>query len=248
MTGRRLRTSEIHCIHFPGLPAPTPGPFGMEWKQKGLWNPRTPAAPPQDASIDGYHQSPVKTYLLRGCCMPGMAPDIGAHQWENRAGVDAFWKNSGAAWSTGSRRDQRCRCHPLPSSPARVQSPSASLAPDSSSVGPALQEGSSCPTNSFRCSAELTGLQNLRHCLGGMAKLLTAYLSRASVSASVATVPRVYTQSREDSSREAGCWVMLFLAQMAGTLAEAGPASQGRDVSESSSPFPGTPESPHPQA
>lgn len=125
---------------LPRSPCPHPWAF-WNGNRKGSGTLGTPAAPPQDASIDGYHQSPVKTYLLRGCCMPGMAPGIGAHQWENRAGVDAFRKNSGAAWSTGSRRDQRCRCHPLPSSPAGVQSPSASLAPDSSSVGPALQGG-----------------------------------------------------------------------------------------------------------
>lgn len=27
MVGGRLRTLEIHCIHFPGPPIPTPGPF-----------------------------------------------------------------------------------------------------------------------------------------------------------------------------------------------------------------------------
>lgn len=49
--------------------------------------------------------------------------------------------------------------------------------------------------------------------------------------------------SREDSSRKECCLAMLFLAQMAGTLAESGPASQERDASGFQLPFPSAPQS-----
>lgn len=107
------------------------------------------------------------------------------------------------------------------------------------------REGPNCLRNCFRCSAELTELQSLRDCLGWWARLLAACLSPASVSTSVATVPKSAAQRREDSPGKHAVWQLLFFAQMAGTLAESGPASQGRDALESSYPFPSNPEPPN---
>lgn len=183
---------------------------------------------PAKMSIVGPSQSRLAERLL--CARHG-SRHRGTH-WEKQGygETNTILRNPAVLWSMATRRVCRCPHHVLPA--AGTQSLRATRAPDPCSAGPTLAgRAQSCPRASFRGSAELWGPRSLWGCLGWMARLLTAFLSPASVFQGLLHAAGEQLQGSMLSG-------VSFHAQMAGTLAECGPASQGRDASGTIYPFP----------